>query len=182
MNTIGFRIVSRRKELGLKGKELAERVGCHPPDISDWENGKNVPSVESLIKLARALNTTETWLASGKNPKYSVDGRKTSKITQLPVENRIWDNENNPKTQWEAEMIKDKNQIIELQQDKIELQKERIGELEARLAEMEAEFASVFEASGSAQAAEDYRKGAEPGNVPSPPTGKKAPRALPPTT
>lgn len=137
MKTIGFRIVDRRKELGLKGKELAARVGCHPPDISDWENGKNIPSVESLIKLARALNTTETWLASGKNPKDLVDGRINSKITQLPVENRIWDKENNPETHWEAEMIKDKNQIIDLQKDKIDLQQEKIRELEARLTELE---------------------------------------------
>lgn len=142
MKTIGSRIVDRRKELGLKGKELAERVRCHPPDISDWENGKNVPSVESLIKLARALNTTETWLASGKPPKNPVDGRKTSKITPLPVENRIWDKENNPETHWEAEMIKDKNQIIDLQQDKIDLQQEKIRELEARLTELEGQKGS----------------------------------------
>lgn len=137
MKTIGTRIADRRKELGLKGKELAERVRCHPPDISDWEKGKNVPSVESLIKLARALKTTETWLASGKNPKNPGDGRENSKITQLPVENRLWDAENNPETYWEAEMIKDKNQIIGLQQDKINLQQERIRELEARLTELE---------------------------------------------
>jgi transcriptional regulator with XRE-family HTH domain len=137
MKNIGSRIVSRRKELGLKGKELAERVGCHPPDISDWEKSKNVPSVESLIKLARALNTTETWLASGKGPKNPGDGQVKSKITQLPVENSFRDAENNPDNYWEAEMIKDKNQIIELQQEKIELQNERIRGLEARLAQLE---------------------------------------------
>ena len=137
MNSIGSRIVSRRKELGLKGKELALRVGCHPPDISDWEKCKNVPSVESLIKLARALNTTETWLASGKSPKNPGDGQGKSKITQLPVENSLPDAENHPDIYWEAEMIKDKNQIIELQQDKIELQNERIRGLEASLAQLE---------------------------------------------
>ncbi|GJL78384.1 MAG: hypothetical protein NPINA01_13730 [Nitrospinaceae bacterium] len=136
MKTIGSRIVERRKELGLKGKELAQRVGCHPPDISDWEKCKNVPSVESLIKLARALDTTETWLASGKNPK-NLDRRENSKITHLPVENKERGEENKPDTHWEAEMIKDKNQIIELQRDKIESQQGKIQELEARLAEME---------------------------------------------
>jgi len=131
MQSIGSRIVIRRKELGLKGKELAKKVGCHPPDISDWEKCKNVPSVESLIKLARALNTTETWLASGKDPKISADGCENSKITQLPVENNSMNMENNTEICWEAEMIKDKNLIIELQQEKIR-------ELEARLAEFEA--------------------------------------------
>lgn len=137
MNNIGSRIVSRRKELGLKGKELALRVGCHPPDISDWEKCKNIPSVESLIKLSRALNTTETWLASGKSPKNQEDEQRKSKITKLPVENSLGAAENNPDVYWEAEMIKDKNQIIELQKDKIDLQQERIQELEARLSQLE---------------------------------------------
>ena len=130
MKSIGSRIVYRRKVLGLKGKELAERVGCHPPDISDWEKSKNIPSVESLIKLAWALETTETWLASGKNPwaTGTVDGN--SKIGQKLVDNGGGDN--NSVTQWEAEMIKDKNHIIELQ-------KEKIHNLEARLARLEGE-------------------------------------------
>ncbi len=122
--------------MGLKGKELALRVGCHPPDISDWEKCKNVPSVESLMKLARALDTTETWLASGKNPKIPESGQGKSKITQLPVETCLKDGENNLDVYWEAEMIKDKNQIIDLQKDKIDLQQERIRELEARLAQL----------------------------------------------
>jgi transcriptional regulator with XRE-family HTH domain len=137
MNDIGFRIASRRKELGLKGKELALRVGCHPPDISDWEKCKNIPSVESLMKLARALNTTETWLASGKNPKYPETGNGRSKIAKLPVENNLADS--NSEVYWEAEMIKDKNQIIGLQREKIDLQQEKIRELEDRLAQLEGE-------------------------------------------
>jgi transcriptional regulator with XRE-family HTH domain len=132
MNTIGSRIVCRRKELGLKGKELAERVGCHPPDISDWEKSKNIPSVESLIKLARALETTETWLASGKNPGTAGNYEDNQKIRQIPVDSAGWDRDNNSITPWEVEMIQDKNHIIELQ-------KEKIRDLEARLAKLEGE-------------------------------------------
>ena len=130
MKSIGSRIVYRRKVLGLKGKELAERVGCHPPDISDWEKSKNIPSVESLIKLAWALETTETWLASGKNPWAAGIGYEYPKIRQEPIGNRGGDS--NSLTQWEAEMLKDKNHIIELQ-------KEKICGLEARLAKLEGE-------------------------------------------
>ena len=116
--------------MGLKGKELAERVGCHPPDISDWEKSKNIPSVESLIKLAWALETTETWLASGKNPWAAVTGDEYPKIRQKLIDNGGGDGDNNSVTQWEAEMLKDKNHIIELQ-------KEKIHGLEARLAKLE---------------------------------------------
>ena len=121
--------------MGLKGKELAERVGCHPPDISDWEKGKNIPSVESLMKLARALETNETWLVSGNHPKNPH--QDYSKITQLPVENAMGDFELTQEASWEAERIKDKNRIIDLQQDKIEGLQEKIRKLEARLADLE---------------------------------------------
>ena len=118
--------------LGLKGKELAERVGCHPPDISDWEKSKNMPSVESLIKLARALNTTETWLVSGKNSRVAGNGDENSKIMRMPIDYMGGDGDNNTVTQMQDEMINDKRDIIELQ-------KEKIHNLEARLAKLEGE-------------------------------------------
>ena len=132
MKFIGSRILSRRKMLGLKGKELAERVGCHPPDISDWEKSKNMPSVESLIKLARALNTTETWLVSGKNSRVAGNGDENSKIMRMPIDYMGGDGDNNTVTQMQDEMINDKRDIIELQ-------KEKIHNLEARLAKLEGE-------------------------------------------
>ncbi len=137
MKFIGSRILSRRKMLGLKGKELAERVGCHPPDISDWEKSKNIPSVESLIKLAWALETTETWLASGKKTGVAGNSDKNLKFKQIPIDNMGWDMDKNSITQWEFEMIKDKNHIIELQ-------KEKIHNLEARLAKLEGERSEEF--------------------------------------
>jgi len=118
--------------LGLKARQLAERVGCHPPDISDWENSKNIPSVESLVKLARALDTTETWLVSGKIPRTAWNGNENATIRQMLVDNRDGDTDNSSMTQWEHEMIQDKNQIIELQ-------KEKIRNLEDRLARLEGE-------------------------------------------
>ena len=137
MKFIGSRILSRRKMLGLKGKELAERVGCHPPDISDWEKRKNMPSVESLIKLARALNTTETWLVSGKNSRVAGNGDENSKIMRMPIDYMGGDGDNNTVTQMQDEMINDKRDIIELQ-------KEKIHNLEARLAKLAGERSEEF--------------------------------------
>ena len=137
MKFIGSRILSRRKMLGLKGKELAKRVGCHPPDISDWEKSKNMPSVESLIKLARALNTTETWLVSGKNSRVAGNGDENSKIMRMPIDYMGGDGDNNTVTQMQDEMINDKRDIIELQ-------KEKIHNLEARLAKLAGERSEEF--------------------------------------
>jgi len=132
METIGSRIILRRKMLGLKGKELAKRMGCHPPDICDWEKSKNNPSVESLIKLARALETTETWLASGNSPETGWDGSENLKIKQMPVENRSGEKATGLERQWESEMIQDKNQIIELQKEKIRNLEDRLSKLEGK--------------------------------------------------
>ena len=130
MNLIGSRIANRRKLLGLKGKELAERVRCHPPDITDWEKSKNIPSVESLIKLARALETTETWLVSGKIPETTRNDEGNQDMRQIPVDTRGGESDNSLTIQWEHEMIQDKNQIIELQKEKIRGLEDRLAKLE----------------------------------------------------
>ena len=135
IKSIGSRITHRRKLLGLKGKELAERVGCHPPDITDWEKSKNIPSVESLIKLARALNTTETWLVSGKNPRVAGNGDETSKITRMPIEYKGRVEENNSEIQRQEEMLNDKRRIIDYQDREICDLKSRLAKLEEKMSD-----------------------------------------------
>lgn len=130
MISIGSRIVFRRNQLRLKAKELAQLVGCHPPDISDWENDKTTPSAESLIKLAKALKTSESWLLSGTHPRLPKKAPARKRIRYSLVESGTRDLDNGSKTKLEEEMLKDKDYIIHLQ-------KEKIRELEARLEKLE---------------------------------------------
>ena len=44
-----------RTDAGMTQVELAERVGVGQSQIADWERGRNVPSVQSCVKLAFAL-------------------------------------------------------------------------------------------------------------------------------
>lgn len=37
-------IKKKRQEANLSQEDLAERLGCAQPRISDWENGKREPS------------------------------------------------------------------------------------------------------------------------------------------
>lgn len=55
---IGENIRAARKEAGVSQKELAERLQVHQKDISRWENGAHVPTVEMLIKICRELNVS----------------------------------------------------------------------------------------------------------------------------
>jgi transcriptional regulator with XRE-family HTH domain len=58
----GARVRSRRKQLGLTQKQLAERVGVVEYSVSRWENGREIGD---LMALARALQVRPEWLESG---------------------------------------------------------------------------------------------------------------------
>lgn len=47
-----------RKQKKLTQKELAEQIGIKQNSYSDWENGKNEPSLDNIIKLAEVFYVT----------------------------------------------------------------------------------------------------------------------------
>jgi CheY-like chemotaxis protein len=58
----GSAIRSQRSELGISQEELADRAGLHRTYISDVERGARNLSLESIAKLARALELSVTTL------------------------------------------------------------------------------------------------------------------------
>lgn len=55
---IGKRIATRRNRLGLTQEKLSERIGSSPSYISNIERAVSIPSTETIMKLAFALDTT----------------------------------------------------------------------------------------------------------------------------
>ena len=55
---IGKRIARRRKELGLKQAEVCERAGINDKYLSCIERATSIPSLEVVMRLAHALDTT----------------------------------------------------------------------------------------------------------------------------
>lgn len=55
---IGKRIAQRRKELGLKQTEVCERANINDKYLSCIERATSIPSLEVLMRLAAALDTT----------------------------------------------------------------------------------------------------------------------------
>lgn len=55
---IGKRIAHRRKELGLKQTVVCERAGINDKYLSCIERATSIPSLEVLMRLASALDTT----------------------------------------------------------------------------------------------------------------------------
>lgn len=63
----GRRIASARASLGLKPKQIAQRVGKSAEAINRWERGALLkpPSKGDLRLLAEALGQSEEWLLEG---------------------------------------------------------------------------------------------------------------------
>lgn len=55
---IGNRIAKRRKALGLKQVQVCERAGINDKYLSCIERATSIPSLEVLMRLAHALDTT----------------------------------------------------------------------------------------------------------------------------
>ncbi len=56
--TVGTNIRDRRRKRKLTMVELAQRCGLSQPFLSQVENGRAKPSMDSLYRIARALDTT----------------------------------------------------------------------------------------------------------------------------
>lgn len=74
---IGKLIRAARKAQGLSQSELSERCGWgfNQSRISHYETGRRMPSVEDLITIAEALNTTLPDLLDNGRPGKKQPGR-----------------------------------------------------------------------------------------------------------
>ena len=59
------RIARRRKELGLKQTEVCERAGINDKYLSCIERATSIPSLEVVMRLALALDTTPDEFLAG---------------------------------------------------------------------------------------------------------------------
>lgn len=62
---IGRRIARRRKEMGLKQVQVCEMAGINDKYLSCIERATSIPSLEVVMKLAIALDTTPDEFLTG---------------------------------------------------------------------------------------------------------------------
>lgn len=62
---IGKRIARRRKELGLRQVQVCERAEINDKYLSCIERSTSIPSLEVIMKLALALDTTPDEFLTG---------------------------------------------------------------------------------------------------------------------
>jgi DNA-binding transcriptional regulator YiaG len=75
-NNIGARIRARRIELELSQEKLGELSGYLQCQVSGWERGADEPRLETIEKLARALDCSPSWLTYGPPSEAMLRGRK----------------------------------------------------------------------------------------------------------
>ena len=79
---VGAQIRGLRIQRGMSGKALAEALGVPGTQVTVWERGRVVPSVRSLLLLARALECDPTALL----PPRSADvAGLSARIAVLPA-------------------------------------------------------------------------------------------------
>lgn len=84
---IGFRIRHRRKELKLTQEKLAEKTGLTDTYIGAIERSTSKCSIETLVKIANALNLNMDFLLFGTTAK-NIDLRFSELVNELPPENQ----------------------------------------------------------------------------------------------
>lgn len=77
---IGKRIARRRKELGLKQSEVEEKADLGYKYLSNIERSISIPSVEVIMRLAMALDTTPDEFLIGT---LSHDNQEWKNISEM---------------------------------------------------------------------------------------------------
>lgn len=62
---IGTRIAARRKELNLTQEALTNLTDISTNQLSNLENNRSVPTVETIMKLSEALQVTPDYFLLG---------------------------------------------------------------------------------------------------------------------
>lgn len=63
--SIGARITTRMRELGLKPGDLVRQTSASKATVSQWINDQSAPSAKYLSLLCEALHCSERWLVYG---------------------------------------------------------------------------------------------------------------------
>ncbi len=70
---LGIRVRQRREEMNWIQKDLAERTGVIASFIGHIERAEKIPSLETVARLSKALDTTMEWLVFGERQRCEGD-------------------------------------------------------------------------------------------------------------
>ena len=65
MVALGRRLKAARERRGLSLREVAEAAGGYVTNLSSYENGRRIPSLELFDRIARTLGVSSDYLLGG---------------------------------------------------------------------------------------------------------------------
>lgn len=86
----GSRIKEIRKQKGLTQKQLGEKCGMYESQIRKYENGKANPKIETLKKIAAALEVPVSLLDDTLSFMEDMETTKSRKILAYTVINELY--------------------------------------------------------------------------------------------
>lgn len=86
---IGRRIARRRKELGLRQVQVCERAGINDKYLSCIERATSIPSLEVVMKLALALDTTPDEFLTGSIRYENDEWRDVAELMRGMTRNQL---------------------------------------------------------------------------------------------
>lgn len=90
--SIGARVRTLRKALGMSQPKLAQLVGIKQPSLSYIENNpSNEIKQETLLALAKHLHTNPQWLSTGKGSPSKIEIPSIDQSEVLQVFNALSD-------------------------------------------------------------------------------------------
>lgn len=69
---VGRRIALRRKSLGLKQNIVNEMAGLSDKYLSNIETARSIPSIDVLMRICNALDTTPDYILLGATKEKSI--------------------------------------------------------------------------------------------------------------
>ena len=81
--SLGDRIARLRRAKGWNQKELADRIGAKPTQISKYERGTYLPRPDLLPRLGEALGVSLDYLMTGRNGEPRRDFRLRERVEAL---------------------------------------------------------------------------------------------------
>ena len=97
--TLGKRIVSNRKRVGLTQDKLAEALGITAQAVSKWENDQSCPDISMLPALASIFGISVDALLGLEEPKN--EKAADAEILEITIPGAAEDNPTTGKSHWE---------------------------------------------------------------------------------
>lgn len=88
---LGDNVRKYRKIAGLTQEQLAEMIGCSNSHIGQIENGRGIPSLDIMVKIANALGVMvdQFVIADSDHPELIYLHEISAKLKSYPLKKRI---------------------------------------------------------------------------------------------